>query len=265
MKDNPDKNKSSILIISVDEMEKLIGEKEMCEIHRNVVSDLPEGLLERWKKREQIDPTIQKFIIFNPKQAENEDSKYKIHSMLSGEVKTTDDNKKIYTIFNTFAEDSRNGNASNLILELAKITGEGSRFEGCLNLKLKENSEIMKLGKEDKEELASKLNGKFRISDKGIEFDEGIDANPEFIDELKNAELWKNINFKFFNSFSKTPNMTLRLEVGGSGNINLMPTISINKDVIKFTEERLAEKSKTLLANPTGSSLSSSRSPALAT
>jgi len=189
MRDNPDKNKSSILIISVDEMEKLIGEKEMHEIHRNVVPDLPKGLLERWKKREQIDPTIQKFIIFNPKQTENEDSKYKIHSMLSGEVKTTDDNKKIYMIFDTFAEDSRNGNASNLILELAKIVGEDNRFEGCLNLKLKENSEIMKLDQEGKKELTSKLNGKFRISDKGIEFDEGVDVDPKFIDELKNAEL----------------------------------------------------------------------------
>ena len=126
----------------------------------------------------------------------------------------------------------------------------------------------MKLGKEGKEELVSKLNGKFRISDKGIEFDEGIELNPKFIDELKNAELWKNINFQFFNSFSKTPDITLRLEVGGSGNINLMPSISINKEVIQFTEKRLAEKSEssgsserseTLVTNPTGSLFSEVR------
>ena len=268
MKDAQNKNKSLIKITSVAKMIEFIGENEMHYIHNRVVPGLSRDFLKRWETLESEDPTIKKFIIFNPEQAKNEDSKYKIYSMLSGEVKTTDDNKKIYTILNTFTIDTKNRNASNLILELAKIAGEGNRFQGCLNLKLKVDGEIMKLGKEGKEELVSKLNGKFRISDKGIEFDEGIDVNPEFIDELKNAELWKNINFKFFNSFSKTPNMTLRLEVGGSGNINLMPSISINQEVIQFTEKRLAEKSEssgsserseTLVTNPTGSLFSEVR------
>jgi len=220
-------------------MHKKIGEDEMYRIHEMVVSPLETKLLIRWKAQE-VKNLIQKFIIFYPKDQKEDNSPYKIHSMLSGE-KTEQDGKTIYTICNTFTEDPKKKNASNLVLELAKIAGEDSVIQACLNLKLDENGKIMNLEKEDLRKRLSKLNGKFKINSDGIEFDEEAKEDPNFIEELKNAELWKNLNFNFFKSFIGTPEMELKLEVGESGKVNLVSKVIITQDIIKSTEKRLAE------------------------
>lgn len=248
---------SPILILSTNEMVKQIGEDEMHSAHLMVVPSLDIEFLLRWIKKEQEKPSIKKFIIFFPKTDKSEDDKYKIHSMLSGEM-TEQDGKNIYTICNTFTEDPEKKNASKLVLGLAKLAGESAVIQGCLNLKLDKNGKIMKLEKEDRKERLSKLNGKFKISSDGIEFNEGVKEDRDFIEELKNAELWKNLNFKFFNSFIETPEMKLQLEVGESNNVNLVSEVIITKDIIKFTEERLAKtegRPSGNLANPSSSSL----------
>ena len=120
---------SPILIISAKEMEKQIGEDEMYRIHKMVVSSLEKDLLKRWEvkevnKVEEVKNSIQRFIIFYPKDQKEDNSLYKIHSMLSGEV-TKKDGKEIYTIINTATENEikRHGNATSLILDLAKKIG----------------------------------------------------------------------------------------------------------------------------------------------
>ena len=257
---------SPILIISAKEMEKQIGEDEMYRIHKMVVSSLEKDLLKRWEvkevnKVEEVKNSIQRFIIFYPKDQKEDNSLYKIHSMLSGEV-TENGDKKIYTICNTFTEDPKKKNASKLVLGLAKLAGEDAVIKACLNLKLDENGKIMKLEKEDLRKRLSKLNEKFIISSDGIKFNEGVEENHDFIEELKNAELWKNLNFKFFCSFIETPGMKLEIEVGESGKVNLVSKVIITQDIIKFTEKRLAEteeRPSENLANPSSSSLSKVR------
>lgn len=254
---------SPILILSTKTMHEKIGEDEMHRVHLMVVPSLDKKFLLRWIEKEESNPSIKKFIIFFPKTDKSEDGKYKIHSMLSGE-KTEQDGKNIYTICNTFTEDPEKKNASKLVLELAKLAGEGAVIQACLNLKLDENGKIMKLEKGKQKELLSELNEKFIISSDGIKFNEGVKENRDFIEELQNAELWKNLNFNFFCSFLQTPGMKLEIEVGESGKVNLVSKVIITQDIIKFTEERLAKtegRPSENLKNPSISSLSKAKEP----
>jgi hypothetical protein len=221
-----------------------IGEDEMHRIHKQIVPSLKNGLLERWEEQEKENPLIKKFIIFNPKDQEKDNSQYKIHSMLSGEM-IEQDGKKIYTIINTASEGKREGNATKLLKNLAILIGEDNEIRGSLNLKLNSDATLQQLDRVEKENIVKKLNGNFKIISGVIEFDEKIinDTNRIFIEEIKAAKLWKKINFKFLSSFKDAPGLNFKLEVGSdTGDIILAPAIIINKKVIEYAELKTSPK-----------------------
>ena len=240
---------SPILIISAKEMEKQIGEDEMYRIHKMVVSSLEKDLLKRWEvkevnKVEEVKNSIQRFIIFYPKDQKEDNSLYKIHSMLSGEVPENGD-KKIYTIINTASEEKREGNATKLLKNLAILIGEDNEIRGSLNLKLNSNATLQKLDREQKENIVKELNGNFKIISGVIEFDKKIinDKNRIFIEEIKAAKLWEAINFKFLSSFKEAPGLNFKLEVGSdTGDIILAPAIIIDNKGIEYAELKTSPK-----------------------
>ena len=90
----PTDRKACLLIVGADEMKKEFSETEIHRIHCLVVPNLSEGLIERWKKREDSSG-IKKFIICYPQEFGSDQPQYKIHSMLSGEMIEQDGKKFI--------------------------------------------------------------------------------------------------------------------------------------------------------------------------
>lgn len=254
---------SPILIISTKEMKKQIGEDEMYRIHKMVVSSLEKDLLERWKakevnKVEEVKNSIQRFIIFYPKDNEEGNSMHKIHSMLSGEM-TENGDKKIYTIINTATENEirRHGNATSLILDLAKKIGEGGgEIKGSLSLESKdENKKILNALEaiEDKDkkkiatrEILNKLNEKKpQLTKEGIKFEENpsdLDDLREICQKINESELWKRDGFKLLSSFVEKFKINFIFSIGDStGNLILEPQIQITKEVIDSLENLVKE------------------------
>jgi hypothetical protein len=238
MLDHDKKQQSPIILNSTEEMKDKIGEEEMYRIHLLVVNPLKPDLLQRWEEGEKED--TKRFIIFYPKEPRSDQSKYKIGSMLSGVV-TGNSDKKIYTVINTASEEKREGNATKLLENLAILIGEGNEIRGSLNLKLSSDTTLQKLDKQEKENIVKKLNGNFNFSSGVIAFNEGFinDENRIFIEEIKNAELWKAINFQFLSSFKEAPGLKFKLEVGSdTGDIILVPEITITNEIIKYVNKK---------------------------
>ena len=247
---------SPILIISAKEMEKQIGEDEMYRIHSfGGVKPLPK-ILARWGLAEN--DNLKKFIIFFPKTHKSEDDKHKIQSMLSGEV-TKKDGKEIYTIINTATENEirRHGNATSLILDLAKKIGaDGDEIRGSLSLESKdENKKILNALEaiEDKDkkkiatrEILNKLNEKKpQLTKEGIKFEENpsdSDYLPEICKKINESELWERDGFKLLSSFVEKFKINFIFSIGDStGNLILEPQIQITKEVIDSLENLVKE------------------------
>ena len=121
------------------------------------------------------------------------------------------------------------------------MIGEGNEILGSLNLKLDPNDTLQKLESAGKKNIADELSGKFNFESGIIEFNQEIinDKNREFIEEIKNAKLWKERNFQFLSSFKDAPGLKYELEVGSeTGDVILVPKIIINKEVIRYVQER---------------------------
>lgn len=246
---------SPILILSTNEMVKQIGEDEMHRVHLMVVPSLDKKFLLRWIGKEESNPSIKKFIIFFPKTDKSEDGKYKINSMLSGEM-TEEDGKKIYTIINTATENEirRHWNATSLILDLAKKIRDdgGGEIRGSLSLELKDSNTDMskkildKFTDEEKKRILHELNGKeLQLTKEGIEFyDTQSDLTYLGIiyQKIKRSELWNRDGFKLLSSFVKEFEMNFIFSIGDStGNLILEPQIQITKEVIDSLENLVKE------------------------
>jgi hypothetical protein len=210
--------------------------------HTKVVGNgLPKEFLDKWVRQEN--EKMQKFLICYFDKSSNE-----ITKMLSGEQYQESETSKIYTILNSYAKDKRNGNATQLIFDLVEhIQKEDSetikKLSSSLDLKLSQDCDLVKIeSTEEKKKALNDLNI-IALSQNGLKFAETDDKTKQkHMAEIEGAQLWGNENFKFFSSFLDAPELQPQLEVGSTtGYINLIATIPITKNLLKYIENKKIE------------------------
>lgn len=210
--------------------------------HTKVVGNgLPKEFLDKWVRQEN--EKMQKFLICYFDESSNE-----ITKMLSGEQYQESETSKIYIILNSYAKDKRKGNATQLIFDLVEhIQKEDSetikKLSSSLDLKLSQDCDLVKIeNTEEKKKALNDLNI-IALSQNGLKFAETDDKTKQkHMAEIEGAQLWGNENFKFFSSFLDAPELQPQLEVGSTtGYINLIATIPITKDLLKYIENKKIE------------------------